>query len=275
MKRSNWFCLILLVSGLLACGNKTDNKKHDSQIEEVDFLQAKDIQLASPKVSIDSVFFKNTAEVTLSFTEENSQILYQIDDKKFQVYQVPFNVVESSLVRAKVKKERFQESEVVTNYLVKVSGKTDSAIVEMSPNPSENYPGEGVASLIDNKKGGLDFKNDNAWLGMQTRSLTISLILKKTTRVESVFLSFLSDQKSWIFLPEIIKISANGNEIGVQQLATPEAIEKPNSKIIKIPIKSGDYKKLNIHLSTKDGIPEWHPGKGGNPWYFIDEILIE
>jgi hypothetical protein len=40
-----------------------------------------------------------------------------------------------------------------------------------------------------------------------------------------------------------------------------------------IPLQKARYVRITAHNYGK--IPAWHPGKGGDAWIFVDEIMVE
>jgi len=259
----------ILVIFLLGCSPKNSSKIN---LGKLDLLQNKQVQLASPQIQIDSVLFLESALVQLSFDLEDAAIYYQLDDDPPLKYVSPFEVKETRLLQVHAQKEGFLKSDIVNKQLIKASTKLKDAIITINPTPHKNYPGEGLVSLTDLKKGSTNFKEGNLWAGFIEWKVEIDIEFPQPTIVNKVTLSLLEDNGSWIFLPKEIYFE---DGFPATYLPFPKEDSVPNLKFIPLEIETGVYKKVNISIINHDKIPDWHPGEGTPPWLFIDEIIVE
>jgi hypothetical protein len=266
--------MFILSFALLACSKDTGQQEDSTGLKQVQFLQSEEIQLSPPQLWIDSVLFRQSAQVRLALDFPKTTIYYSLDDGPEQKYRAPFDLVQSSQIRVQARSAGFQSSDWLKKTLVKVEDKFQIFHIELSPKASEKYQGKGASTLIDLRKGSLDFKADQSWLGFQTATLNIQLKFQTSTTIEKVFLSFLTDHHSWIFSPKAIQIWSGGKQIGAINLANPEKEAVAQLTIISLNLEKRAYKELNIKIINHEQIPSWHPGKGTPPWLFIDEILM-
>jgi hypothetical protein len=100
--------------------------------------------------------------------------------------------------------------------------------------------------------------------------------------IDEVGVSFIRDQKAWIFSPSKITIEAslNGTDFFVlAQKDLPKAAptdKNPYKDEVLIELESDKklkYKKLRYTISNPGILPSWHLGAGNPTWLFIDELL--
>lgn len=149
---------------------------------------------------------------------------------------------------------------------------------ELKHKPSHRYPGGSTYALTDGFLASLEF-TDESWMGFHGDELEVVIDLEEPKKVLNVEMNFLSNQASWIFLPESISIYA-GNAPDNLKLIKKEkffAPEKDLSVDKHTYCYSGNfnarYIKVIAHSIGK--CPEWHPGTGENAWLFVDEIIIK
>jgi len=274
MKKSTFLSLLLLA----ACSKKPlEDKTMSTDIKEnIVLLQEDDIELSPPVVKIDSIFFNHSAKITMSAGDSQSIIKYNTDGLTNIVYKGPFEISNSSEIETWIEKEGFKKSESKKYTVMKVPAIMADAEITTDPISSETYPGNGVESLNDLKKGAFNFKEGNAWLGFKAEEVTIEVNFSKSIEADGVVISFLSDPPSWIFEPQTISVYADGNLLSRHVLDETRHDDESSMKIMPIQwgIKIG-LKKLSIKIEQISEIPDWHVGSGSKPWMFIDEIFIQ
>ena len=102
-------------------------------------------------------------------------------------------------LKAKVFGKGFLPSETVAVTFIKDGLKIKSV---QATEPDEKYPGNGPQTLFDNE-GGMANSQSKNFMGYQTDSVDINVSLEKKQKINSVFLDFLRDYGSWIFLPQV------------------------------------------------------------------------
>ena len=242
----------------------------------------KPVQLAPPLLKYESAFFKNTATATLKFAQQGTRIYYTLNNQtptvKSLVYSKPIQIKTNfTTIKAMVAGAGFAPSEIVTATFVKDGFKIKS--VQQTP-PNNRYQGNGTTTLIDNK-GGLTAVNSATWLGYQTDSVEIDIILEKPERITAVLVNALQDYGSWVFLPQQVKLYYfNKSKQLFQYLSnwmdTSNAnIAGASCKPIVIPTaKKVVTDSIKIVLVGIKSLPDWHQGKGQPGWLFIDEIKL-
>ena len=240
------------------------------------------VQLAPPLLKYESVFFKNTATVTLKFAQQGTLIFYTLNNQtpgvKSQVYSKPIQIKTNfTTIKAMVAGAGFTPSEIVTATFVK-DGFKIKTVQQTSPN--ERYQGNGATTLIDNK-GGLTAVNSATWLGYQTDSVEINITMEHSQPIAAVLINALQDYGSWIFLPQQIQLYGfDKSKQSFQYLTnwfdnSSTNIAGASCQPILMPLsKKITTDTIKIILKGIKSLPDWHQGKGQPGWLFIDEIKV-
>ena len=238
--------------------------------------------LAPPLMSYPSVFFTKEAKIELFFAEPNTQIHYTTNNQdpteNDPIYRSLLSITKNfTTVKAKVFSKIYQPSDVVQATFIK-DGLPIKSIECTPPNPK--YTSSGTTTLIDNQ-GGIAALSSKTWLGFQIDTVEIVLNLTKKQRVKKVLLNLLQDYGSWIFLPERIEAFSFNDKtqsfqlIGNQVFNQDENVKGSFCTPSVIEVKKGiKTDKIKVQLYLVKRIPDWHAGKGGKSWIFIDEIKV-
>jgi len=274
--------IILLLSSLLvltACSEKIMSPnlvKHTISDNETSlFLNTTHTQLATPNIIVDSMFFKESATLSAAFDYPGAAIFYRIEEAPFQKYIAPIQVNQSSTITFLSRKEDIQDSESIQITVQKLTSKLEGAAIQVHPAPHKNYPAAGASSLVDQKKGGKNFRQGKYWTGFLSDTVTVDLELDNLTTLNTIILSLLSDHSSYIFLPKALEVWSDDKQIGGTTVALPSAEEKSALTFLPVPLKTGKYQNLKVLILQYPSLPDWHPGKGSKPWLFIDEIIAQ
>ena len=247
--------------------------------ERDSYEETGNFQLASPIIHVDSMLFRQAATITMSFGFPNSEIKYTLDgnevDEESPVYDGPVEVNNSAMIKAKAFHTDYKSSEQTHVQVEKVRHNISEATIVVTPEPHDNYRGQGPKGLVDMHKGSSQFRNGSTWLGFQAAKVTIDIDLAQELELSLLKVSCLQNQGGWIFPPNKIVVHSGSKEIGKVTLDSAGEKQENQLKMIMIPIKEGSYSQFAITVLSLDEIPQWHQGKGTIPWLFIDEILVE
>jgi hexosaminidase len=150
---------------------------------------------------------------------------------------------------------------------------------ELVGSPSDQYRARGVASLTDCSRGSL-VHADGRWLGFQGVSLEATLDLGSLTPLSRVTLGCLQSQGSWIFLPSSLSVSLSDDGISWRRAGTltPDALTRraePALHDLSVHCPGERARHVRVRAESVGTLPAWHPGRGGESWLFVDEIVIE
>jgi hypothetical protein len=98
--------------------------------------------------------------------------------------------------------------------------------------------------------------------------------------VHSVAISFLRDERSWVFIPDTLMIfsSVEGAQFEQRSSVHPvESIAGNEARILRIEMSPSvfDTEWLRIVVKNLGVCPPEHPGAGKKAWLFVDEIEVK
>jgi hexosaminidase len=150
--------------------------------------------------------------------------------------------------------------------------------VALITKPSAQYAGKGGETLTDGIIGTRPWKG-NEWLGFQEQEIEFQVDLGKKAFIDSIDLSFLQDEGSWIHHPNLMRFSVSKNGKKWKYIKNAEFFSykytiDPKSLMPYRAILKSKGRYVNIKLTTFDVIPEGLPGENNVPWTFMDELII-
>ncbi|MBK7555610.1 MAG: GH92 family glycosyl hydrolase [Flavobacteriales bacterium] len=157
--------------------------------------------------------------------------------------------------------------------------KIDGDITMKLGTPYANqYAAGGDNALIDGQRGGRDFRTGE-WQGTQGQDVLATIDLGRVKKLKRIGVGMLQDQASWIFYPELIEVawSTTGRTWSSTTAKNSVKRDVDGSMIMDLFTEAIDKKAQFIKIRVQNGgvCPEWHRGKGGASWLFLDEVLIE
>src|SRR5688572_2319628 len=237
-------------------------------------------QLAPPILKYHSAFFSGSTSFEVIFNQPGAETRYTMNGKEPTendlLYSHAVPVTGKTVVKVKAFGKGFLSSETVSATFIN-NGKAIKKIQFSKPN--ESYANAKKDILNDNI-GGIPNYRSGTWLGYDSDTVTIYIDLVNKEAINTILISLLQDENSWIFMPEQLFVhyyDANqkiylltGKEIfshtepgpkqsNILELRPGSAISAQNLKIVLLPLKK---------------IPGWHNGKGNHGWLFIDEIKV-
>lgn len=227
-------------------------------------------------------------ELPKAYTPQAAQLFYQVNGQKWQLYNQAFYIKENTniSIKAGYKKvgEEKQGIQIWTNEVHANFIKKDANIqLQLLSNYSNQYAASGKDALIDGLRGGNEFRTGD-YQGYYNQDVKAVIDFTEAQIINSVGVSFIRDQKAWIFAPRQITVEAslNGKDyftIAKQDLPAATSHDKnPFRDEVLIEIdqdKQLKYKSLRYTISNPGLLPSWHLGAGNPTWLFIDELLYK
>lgn len=215
-------------------------------------------------------------------------LYYQIYGQKWQRYQQPFYIRSNTNISIKAGYKDLLVKRQGLNYW---SAEVSSAFIQKDPNVqlqlkstySNQYTASGKDALIDGLIGGNEFRTGD-YQGYYNQDVVAIIEFAESRTIDEVGVSFIRDQKAWIFAPSKITIEAslNGTDFFVlTQKDLPKATstdKNPFKDEVLIELehdKQLKYKFLRYTVSNPGLLPSWHLGAGNPTWLFIDELLYK
>ncbi|MFK7771636.1 MAG: exo-alpha-sialidase [Saprospiraceae bacterium] len=264
--------------------NQPDNQfvkkvinKNDPYAKEFDFA------LAPPMIESESIFFEEKNNVKLLLGLKGARIHYTLDGttptEQSPLFSEKITLTSSVILKAKAFHPQCLPSNTVSSRFIKLGKSLPIKNITINQTPHKNYPGIGAKGLVDRKKGTTNFRTSH-WMGFAGGDLEAVIELEKKTNFQKVTASLLSDQGSWIFMPESIEVYCSKDGKDFKLLNSKKINPTKEGEAIGLHFEEVTFPKdkakfIKVVLKNIPSIPGWHDGKGTPPWLFIDEILIE
>lgn len=236
---------------------------------------AQPFQLSPPQTPSTRLFATADKTLAFDFRLAGAEIRYTTDGSEptalSLIYSKPLTIKGLATVKAKSFKPGFLSSATTTVQLMKPGGiPIDS--VAISPAPKK-YLAKGWKTLCDGQLGDGNFQKN--WLGFEEKAVEAKIIFAKKTKVSQLAIGYLQQQGSWIFGPAQVQVYDEKGRLLASQTLTDAALEQASAQTaISVALPKGRHKALTIKVLALPSIPDWHPGKGGTGWLFLDEVLV-
>lgn len=149
--------------------------------------------------------------------------------------------------------------------------------ISCSKKYAPQYAASGPRALIDGINGTSDFRTGD-WQGFATSEVEWIIDMDGKTKVETVTMNFLHDQRSWIFLPREVEFLVSDDGVNytlVKSIKNQFDDHTGDPKIVPFSTAvNAGCAYVKIIARGYERCPEWHPGKGNRAWMFADEIVI-
>jgi len=233
--------------------------------------------IPTPFITEGEIAFKNDTQVSLANSIKETTIYYSIDSEEFKIYENPINITTESQLKTYAAVNGIKSDTLKTNFY-----KINSNIsIQLETEYANQYNAGGNNALIDGIRGSKDYRT-GAWQGYQDADLIAIIDLGSIQAFETVELSFLQDQRSWIFFPTEVTCYVAPEKIFSKNVpAQIIAAEVPSSEIeiktIKFNTEGQSSRYIKIVAKNLGDLPNWHLGSPykGKAWIFIDEITIK
>lgn len=236
-----------------------------------------------PIIQAERQSFTDSLLITISSSDERANLLFRIDDNKDMVgYKAPFWIHGSCTITASAMaplERQGRRNFIVSKPVVARFNKYEGGrSIKLESTYANQYAAGGDNALIDGVRGGKDFRTGE-WQGYRDQDVVAMIDLGKVMKLKRVGLSALQDQKSWIWLPSEVTISVSANQRQWSSATSTHDVDRQSEGGIVRELwrDLGGRKARYIAITAKNAgpCPDWHPGKGGSSWIFLDEVLIE
>lgn len=234
----------------------------------------------SPVIQTPSSMFTNTISVAMDPVSPQTKIYYtlngQTPNQKSKLYTGPFVCDTSLTIKAIAYADKDSSSVTVSN----IFEKPNNWSVTLISKYTKPYTAGGDVGIIDGQRGTTNWRSGE-WQGYQSQDFECIIDLGKSRAVETITSGYLQDTRSWIIFPKKVEyyvsedgknfkpfgslengIAADDYSVQVRSFSTTSPV-KMNARYVKV--KAVNFGKL----------PDWHLGKGGDAFIFVDEIEVK
>ncbi|PQB07435.1 glycosyl hydrolase family 92 [Polaribacter filamentus] len=232
--------------------------------------------VAAPFIAKGEIAFKGSTEITLKNVDSEAVIYYRLGYKGgFKKFDKPFVLDKHINLAVYAQKNEVKSAVILTDFY-----KIDPNIkIDLKTEYANQYNAGGQNALIDGIVGAEDFRT-GTWQGYFDSDLVAIVDLGKVKPIKNVKVSFLKDQKSWIFLPKEVEIYKSKDGVNYELETNWSFKNSENTDEVKIETvhvsKLGEVRYIKVIAKKLGKLPTWHLGAkdDGRSWLFVDEIQI-
>lgn len=264
----------------LMAGGKLEFVMGDSPsrdwFDEFSFSAVGGSVVAVPIIDAPDRTFVGKMPVGMRTVAPDAKILYSTDGSEPRTeYKAPFEITDTSRIRAVTVDDRNRRSFPVEAVFAK---RPNDWTVKVTSGYSNLYTGGGDNAIVDGIRGTVNFASGE-WQGIQGKPYEAVVDLKRETEIKEVGGSFLQVALPWIWMPsnfkfEISNDGTNWSEVANVKTDVPQRELTPTIREYTQKIAPTKARFVRIRAFNIGKIPSWHLGAGGDPWIFVDEVII-
>jgi predicted alpha-1,2-mannosidase len=245
--------------------------------------------VAAPFITSGSSVFRDRTIVELGHLEPDVELRYTLDgtpagptspryDRSLDGARGrPLTLTETTTLNVLARRPNGESSAPFTATFHKIP---DGRTLTLSVKYANQYNAGGHDALIDTLRGGPDFRNGR-WQGYLGTDLTAVVDLGSVQEIRRVAMGFLQDTGSWIVMPRRVRfeVSEDGTTYVSLGVATHDVSDRERGVVTRdlgvtaaSPMRA---RYVRVTVERYGRLPDWHPGKGEESWFFADEIVIE
>ena len=236
----------------------------------------------SPIIQATSLFFKDKLSIELKNVSQHCKLYYTTDGSAPSItstaYSGAINITEVTTIKAISINDKGEQSFMTSGSFYKMPHADWKITLKSTYN--KQYTAGGDDGIIDGMHGTINWRT-GSWQGYQAQDFECIIDFGKEKPIQSITSSYLQDSRSWIIFPKQVSyftsidgitftpfgmiengISPNDYSIQTRRFSSNNAVSK-TARFIKV-------------IATNFGkLPDWHQGKGGDAFIFIDEIEVK
>jgi hypothetical protein len=227
---------------------------------------------------------KEDEKIMLKHNLPGTAIRYSVDGKEPDsvngpVYDKPLPVDRYTVVKTRSFKEGWLSSNTTEYVFFKKGAMPEKS--ELRTKPDKQYPGEGVATFTDGKKGMPDFYRDPPWIGFRDEPLEAYFYFdEQTPAIKSVTLSYARNIYAMCMPPEVMEVWAGSDPKDLKLLqrikpVQPDGYLGTRIEGATVDLPEGKYACYKIVAKPLAKLPEFRKaGKKDKGWLMVDEIFF-
>ena len=223
---------------------------------------------------------KNALDVEFS-TIDNAPVYYTLDGSEptetSTRYEGRFSIQEDATLKAVAIREGGENSRLF-NETIKVTKSTYKPI-ELLTKPASGYAYTGATMLVDGLNGSSTNYRTGRWMGFQRDDLVAVIDMLEPAEISTAEIRTAVVTGDWIFNASAIEIATSDDNKHFTTVATKKIVDDATDNYegifthdVSFDPVIARYFKVTVKTSV---IPEWHPGKGGKGFIFVDEIRLD
>ncbi len=155
----------------------------------------------------------------------------------------------------------------------------DNVQLELESKYQNQYSAGGNDALIDGIRGGTDYRTGE-WQGYSGEDVVANITFAQARIVDSIDASFLQDIRSWIFIPEQVRVRIEFSDGTSKSLPVQDFVTEVNDNSVRrvefrfATGSSQPITRVRVVAENVEKTPSWHPYPGNTTWIFADEIRL-
>jgi len=240
----------------------------------------KEVYLPAPIINSTETVFEKSTQVTIENTLEKTKVYFTLNGttptKKSIQYTKPFSVDTSVTITA-IAISKKNTSSLTQSKLYK---RPNNWSIHLNSTYNKQYSAGGDRGLIDGLKGTRNWRS-GAWQGYQAQDFECIIDLKQSQPIKSITAGFLQDTQSWIIFPTNVAYYISEDGLTYELFKVIENGILPDDYFIQKRLFAGfaqmptTARYVKVIAKNFGKLPDWHLGKGGDAFIFIDEIEIK
>ena len=226
--------------------------------------------------------FRGNAVIRITSADPGVVITYSTGGE-LSTYTGPFTITETTTVRAQSQKNvcpNISCDDIRMSPFVEAKfqkSPNDWTVRVVSPY-STQYTGGGDQAIVDGIRGTVNFASGE-WQGVQGKTYEAVIDMQRETLVSAVGASFLQVAAPWIWMPDRVEFETSSDGKAFTKIAEikpgfPQTEMTPTAREYRQTITPTRARYIRMRAYNFGKIPSWHLGAGGDPWIFVDEVII-
>lgn len=228
------------------------------------------------------VFINNlpafTGSINVSIEPTDQGAIYYSRGGEFMPYEGPITVTDDCTLRAYCERDGVRSNVAFCTLHRTVDGMS----VRVLSKYGSNYSAGGDNGLVDGIRGTTNWTM-GYWQGHQGNDFEAIVDLGTSRRLQEVGAGFCQDTRSWIIMPKYLSVAGSNSPDGPftpigqvgHQVAPDDYTIQKHDLVLQVPASCPAYRYLKVVAPYYGVLPEWHVGKGGEAYVFIDEIYVK
>lgn len=243
-------------------------------------------KITTPKITQTPVIITplrlTETEKTIQIEHPNklAKIIYTIDGSEptlnSNVYSAPFTSDTTITIKAKAILNNISSSTAVA----KTYRKPNNWKIKIESVYNKQYDAGGDEGIIDGQHSSINWRS-GGWQGFQGQDFICVVDLGIEKVIKEINSNYLQDTRAWIVFPTIVEYEYSMDGITYTKFGNEKNNVEANN--YNVQIKSFNVRNsipvnarfIKIKATNFGKLPDWHLGKGGDAFIFVDEIGIK
>lgn len=223
--------------------------------------------------------FIDSLKITLENNELNptylNQLFYSINNSEFIPFKCHFFIKDNTIIKAISGKGGDEQRRTSIAHFYK---RPHNYSIQLNCTYNKQYTADGDDGIIDGLHGDKDWRK-GGWQGYQSQDFEAVIDMKEIKSISEISANFLQDTRSWILFPTKVEFYTSTDNINFTLVETVTNTIPANDYTIQKSTFKIQHKKtaqfIKVKATNYGKLPNWHQGKGGDAFIFIDEIEVK